>query len=148
MAVIERHEVFHAGTYNAAPLAVAAALAALRDVLTPDAYTRVRALNRRLVDGYNRIIAATGLPAHATGLGANGCVYFCREPVRNYRDFLRVDKDLFWRYFFGMLERGIVPCGQYYDEQWTISVAHTDVDIDTHLTAFDEVARELRHAGP
>ena len=148
MAVIERHEVFHAGTYNAAPLAVAAALAALREVLTRDAYTRVRALNRRLVDGYNRIIAASGLPAHATGVGANGCVYFCREPVRNYRDFLHVDKDLFWRYFLGMLERGIVPGGQYYDEQWTISVAHTDADIDAHLVAFDEVARELRRAGP
>jgi len=148
MAVIERQEVFHAGTYNAAPLAVAAALAALREVLTPDAYTRVRALNRRLVDGYNRIIAATGLPAHATGVGATGCVYFCREPVRNYRDFLRVDKDVFWRYFFQMLERAIVPCGQYYDEQWTISVAHTDADIDAHLVAFDEVARELRRPGP
>jgi glutamate-1-semialdehyde 2,1-aminomutase len=143
MAFVERGEAFHAGTYNASPLAVAAALAALREVLTPAAYVHVQALNRRLVDGYNRVIAATGLPAHATGVGANGCVYFSREPVRNYRDFLRVDKERFWRYFFGMLERGIVPCGQYYDEQWTVSVAHTDADIDAHLAAFDEVARTL-----
>jgi glutamate-1-semialdehyde 2,1-aminomutase len=145
MATIERFEVFHAGTYNAGPLVVAAALAALREVLTPDVFPGIRQLNQRLIDGYNQIIEETGLPAHATGVGANGCIYFTKEPVRNYRDFLRVDKDLFWRYFFGMLNHGIIPGGQYYDEQWTISVAHTAADIDRHLDAFAEVARTLGH---
>ena len=88
MASIERFEVFHAGTYNAGPLAVAAALAALKEVLTPDIFPKVRQLNQRMIDGYNRIIDETGLPAHATGVGANGCIYFTRERVRNYRDFL------------------------------------------------------------
>jgi glutamate-1-semialdehyde 2,1-aminomutase len=148
MAVIERLDVFHAGTYNAAPLAVAAALAALRDVLTPDACARARRLNRRLIDGYTRIIDAAGLTAHATGVGANGCIYFCREPVRHYRNFLRVNKQAFWRYYFGMLERGVIPGGQYYDEQWTVSVAHTDADIDAHLAAFESVAADLRGSQP
>jgi glutamate-1-semialdehyde 2,1-aminomutase len=148
MAVIERLDVFHAGTYNAAPLAVAAALAALREVLTPDACARARSLNRWLIDGYTRIINAAGLAAHATGIGANGCIYFCREPVRHYRDFLRVDKQAFWRYYFGMLERGVIPGGQYYDEQWTVSVAHTDADIDAHLAAFESVAADLRGSQP
>jgi glutamate-1-semialdehyde 2,1-aminomutase len=143
MAAIERFEVFHAGTYNAAPLAVAAALAALREVLTPEACARAQSLNRRLIEGYTRIIDAAGLPAHATGVGVNGCIYFCRERVRNYRDFLRVDANAFWRYYFGMLDRGVIPGGQYYDEQWTISVAHTEADIDAHLTAFEAVAREM-----
>jgi glutamate-1-semialdehyde 2,1-aminomutase len=143
MAAIERLDVFHAGTYNAGPLAVAAALAALREALTPEVYPRVRALNARLVAGYNGVIAETGLRAHATGVGANGCIYFTDAPVRNYRDFLRIDKQLFWRYFFGMLNRGIIPGGQYFDEQWTISIAHTESDIDTHIAAFGEVAREL-----
>jgi glutamate-1-semialdehyde 2,1-aminomutase len=146
MAAIERFEVFHAGTYNANPLAVAAALAALREVLTPAAFRHVRALNQRLIDGYSRVIRETGLAAHSTGVGANGCIYFTREPVRNYRDFLRVDRELFWRYFFGMLNRGIIPGGQYYDEQWTISVAHTEADIDAHIAAFGEVAWELAGA--
>ena len=146
MATIERFEVFHAGTYNAGPLAVAGALAALREVLTPDLFPRLRQLNQRLIDGYNEIIEASGLPAHATGVGANGCIYFTTEPVHNYRDFLRVDKDLFWQYFYGMLNRGIIPGSQYYDEQWTISAAHTAADIDAHLEAFAAVARELTPA--
>lgn len=147
MEAISSFEVFHAGTYNASPLCVAAALATLREVLTPDVYPRIRALNRQLIDGYTRLIRETDLPAHAVGVGANGCIYFCREPVRNYRDFMKVDRDLFWRYWYGMLNRGVIPGGQYYDEQWTISVAHTEADIHTHLAAFAEVARELMAAG-
>jgi glutamate-1-semialdehyde 2,1-aminomutase len=146
MRAIEEFEVFHAGTYNAGPVPVAASLAALKEVLTPDVYPRVRALNARLIDGYNRIIAERGLDAHATGVGANGCVYFTRRPVKNYRDFLHADAETFWRYFFGMLNRGIIPCGQFYDEQWTISVAHSDADIDAHLEAFAEVAVDLEVA--
>jgi glutamate-1-semialdehyde 2,1-aminomutase len=146
MRAIEDFEVFHAGTYNAGPLPVAASLAALKDVLTPDVYPRVRELNDRLTDGYNRTIVERGLDAHATGVGANGCVYFTRRPVRNYRDFLHADPDMFWRYFFGMLNRGIIPCGQFYDEQWTILVAHSEADIDAHVEAFAEVAVDLEAA--
>ncbi len=146
MAVIDRHEVFHAGTYNASPLVVAAALAGLRKVLTPEVYPRVRALNEELVAGYNDTVARNSLPAHANGVGANGCIYFTTERVRNYRDFLRADKDLFWRYYFGMLNRGIIPSAQHHDEQWTISAVHTRADIQAHLTAFGEVAREMSTA--
>jgi glutamate-1-semialdehyde 2,1-aminomutase len=147
MRHIETFSVFHAGTYNAGPLAVAAALATLREVLTPDVYPRVRALNQRLVDGCNRIIRETGLPAYATGVGANGCIYFTDRPVRNYRDFLTLDKDLFWQYFLGMLNHGIIPGGQYYDEQWTICVAHTEAHIDEHLAAFADVAAKMPAQG-
>jgi glutamate-1-semialdehyde 2,1-aminomutase len=143
MNAIASFSVFHAGTYNANPLAVAAALAAVREVLTPDVYPRVRTLNQRLIDGCNDVIARTGLRAHATGVGANGCIYFMTRPVRNYRDFLEVDRDLFWRYFMGMMNLGVIPGGQYYDEQWTISAVHTEADIDAHVAAFATVAAEL-----
>lgn len=107
------------------------------------ARARHRGAIAAVILGYNRIIADRGLDAHATGVGSNGCVYFTRRPVKNYRDFLHADAEMFWRYFFGMLNRGIIPCGQFYDEQWTISVAHTDADIDAHLEAFGEVAADL-----
>jgi glutamate-1-semialdehyde aminotransferase len=45
-----------------------------------------------------------------------------------------------------MLNRGIIPGGQYYDEQWTVSAVHTEADIHAHLAAFEEVARELGQA--
>src|SRR5207245_8753859 len=42
MEVIETRKMMHAGTYNANTVVVAAGLAALRDVLTPDKYAVMR----------------------------------------------------------------------------------------------------------
>ena len=53
---------------------MAAAEATLLEVLTPDAYTQLHALNERLMEGCERVIAEYGLPAHTVGMGSKGCV--------------------------------------------------------------------------
>jgi glutamate-1-semialdehyde 2,1-aminomutase len=45
-----------------------------------------------------------------------------------------------------MTNRGVIPQPYWWDEQWTISVAHTEADIDRHLAAFAEVAPALAEA--
>jgi len=42
-----------------------------------------------------------------------------------------------------MLNRGIIAHPPGHEEQWTISVAHTEKDIEAHLAAFEETAAEL-----
>jgi len=42
-----------------------------------------------------------------------------------------------------MSNRGIIAHPPGHEEQWTISVAHTEKDIETHLKTFEEVAGEL-----
>lgn len=69
-----------------------------------------------------------------------------QEEIRNYRDWLRIDQDLWRQYWFGMVNRGVLPQPFWWDEQWTISVQHTDADIDKHLTAFEDVAPGLARA--
>jgi len=40
-----------------------------------------------------------------------------------------------------------VMCQPYWwDEQWTISVQHTEADIDKHLAAFDDISASLVEA--
>jgi glutamate-1-semialdehyde 2,1-aminomutase len=65
------------------------------------------------------------------------------EELRNYRDWLRIDQALWSQYWFGMVNRGVIPQPFWRDEQWTVSVQHTDVDIDKHLAAFEDVAPGL-----
>ena len=62
------------GTFNGNPLVMAAAEAALLDVLTPGAYERLHAANRELMAGCERVIERYGLPAHTVGMGSKGCV--------------------------------------------------------------------------
>jgi glutamate-1-semialdehyde 2,1-aminomutase len=144
MQEIESKNVLHAGTYSANPLCVAVALVTLREILTDEAYKRIFRLNKMLVEGCDKIIKEHKLPAVTAGAGANGCVVWLKRPVRNYRDYLEVNDQLFKAYWFGMFNRGIIaqPAGK--DEQWTISVQHTEEDIKTHIQVFEEVAKELK----
>jgi glutamate-1-semialdehyde 2,1-aminomutase len=123
------------GTFNGNPLVAAAGLAALTEVLTPDAYTHLSELGTRLAEGCAKAIAEHGLPAHTVDLGAKGCISYRSEPLQNYRDFLDTRTELYEASFPWVLNRGVfMTPGD--EEQWTISVQHTDADIDAYVEAF------------
>ncbi|MFO7589373.1 MAG: aspartate aminotransferase family protein [Acidimicrobiia bacterium] len=134
MEVIE-HGAAQQGTFNGNPLVAAAGLAALTEVLTPDAYVRLGELGARLADGLGKAIAEHGLPAHVVDLGAKGCVSYREEPLQSYRDFLETRTELYEASFPWVLNRGVfMTPGD--EEQWTLSVMHTDDDIDAYIEAF------------
>jgi glutamate-1-semialdehyde 2,1-aminomutase len=134
MEVIE-HGAAQQGTFNGNPLVAAAGLAALTQVLTPDAYEHLAHLGTRLADGCAKAIAEHGLPAHTVDLGAKGCVSYRAEPLRNYRDFLETRTELYAASYPWVVNRGVfMTPGD--EEQWTISVQHTEADVDLYIEAF------------
>lgn len=146
MGLIAQHKVFHGGTYNTNPVSMAAGLAMFREVLTREAYEHVNRLNSRLLAGYTKTIQKTGLQAYAIGAGANGAFMLYPREIRNYRDWVTIEVDMWRHYWFGMLNRGVLCQPYWWDEQWTVSVAHTETDIERHLSAFEELAPELARA--
>jgi glutamate-1-semialdehyde 2,1-aminomutase len=146
MGLISDHKVFHGGTYNTNPVAMAAGLATFREVLTRDAYAHVTKLNKKLVEGYNKELKSSGLQAYVVSAGANGALMFFEKRIRNYRDWLTADTELWRHYWFAMVNRGVLAQPYWWDEQWTISVAHTEADIDKHIAAFAEAAPALAKA--
>jgi glutamate-1-semialdehyde 2,1-aminomutase len=138
--VIETRKMMHAGTYNANPIVIAAGLAALRDVLTPDKYEGMRSLSDKLADGYREILSKAGVPGIVTNAGINGAVTFGVESVSNYREWSKMNTDMWTAFWFGMVNRGVIAQPYWWDEQWTLSVAHTQADIDKHLAALEDVA--------
>ncbi|MCZ7535761.1 MAG: aminotransferase class III-fold pyridoxal phosphate-dependent enzyme [Acidimicrobiia bacterium] len=123
------------GTFNGNPLVAAAALATLTQVLTPAAYTELARVGTRLADGCAKAIAENGLPAHAVDLGAKGCVSYRAERLTCYRDFLETNVALYTASFPWMINRGVfMTPGD--EEQWTLSVQHSDADIDRYVDAF------------
>ena len=136
-------KVAHAGTYNSNPFAMAACLASLDHILTEEALERSSALNTRLARGYAEVFDDAGVTAHVSADGVSGTVYFTDHPVRNWRDFLTVDGDRSMLYYYRSLNRGLIPSGTGPDEQWTISVQHTEKDVDRHLEILATVAEQL-----
>jgi glutamate-1-semialdehyde 2,1-aminomutase len=146
MDLISQHKVFHGGTYNTNRVAMAAGLATFRDVLSRENYAHVGKLSTKLTEGYRAIVKKAGLQAYVISAGVNGALMLYPQEIRNYRDWTKIDVDLWRHYWFAMVNRGVLPQPYWWDEQWTISVQHTEADIDKHLAVFDEVAPSLAKA--
>lgn len=130
------------GTYNGNPLVAHVGLVALRELLTADGYRYLARLGARLVAGCQRAIETYGIPAHTVDLGAKGCVSYRPTPLRNYRDFLDTKPDLFGASYPWLLNRGIfMTPGD--EEQWTLSLQHTDADVDRYIEVFGEFCKTL-----
>jgi glutamate-1-semialdehyde 2,1-aminomutase len=130
------------GTFNGNPLSVAAGYAALTEVLTRDAYDHFAKLGTLLAEGCQRVIDENGVPANTVDLGAKGCVSYRDKPMTNYRDFLETLPELYYASYPWMVNRGIfMTPGD--EEQWTLSVQHTEEDIDRYVDAFGEFCSEL-----
>jgi glutamate-1-semialdehyde 2,1-aminomutase len=136
--------VIHVGTYSSNPVTLAASEATLKEVLTDDAYARVFALNRKLVDGYTALIREHKLPCYANGVGSMGTINFKKDVMRNYRDWVVLDRTASHAWYLAMLNEGVIPQPPGPDEQWTISVQHTEADVETNLKAFARVAPLLK----
>jgi glutamate-1-semialdehyde 2,1-aminomutase len=142
-AVVADGTVKQYGTFNGNPLVMAAAQATLTEVLTDDVYERFEATNRRLLDGCQAIIDAHGLPAYTEGLGAKGCVVFSPTRMHEYRDYLSdVDGELSTLAWLYHMNHGIFMTPGT-EEEWTLSIAHDDEDLQRYLDAFESFARDV-----
>ena len=134
--------VAHLGTFNGNPLSMTAGLVTLTEILTKDAYPRLHAMADRLTAGSQAILDEHEIPGYAINVGPKGCVMFTPERVTGYRDLVGLDSELWGASFFYLLNRGILlPPGP--DDQWTLSVQHSDADVDRYVEVFGEFAAEL-----
>jgi glutamate-1-semialdehyde 2,1-aminomutase len=142
MAVITDGRVAQMGTFNGNPLTIAAAHATLFEVLTPAAYSHFDALAEELQGGLDGVIAEHGLPFHALTLAARGCVTYRKDRVRNYRDYLDIDKAVPYLSWLYQSNRGVLMAPGA-EENWTLSVQHTDRDVRRYVSNFAEFATDL-----
>jgi glutamate-1-semialdehyde 2,1-aminomutase len=143
MAVIEDKRVAQMGTFNGNPLTMAASNVTLHDVLTPKAYAHFDALAEVLQGGLDNVIAEHSLPFHVITLAARGGVTYRADRVRNYRDYLQTDKQAAYLSWLYQCNRGVLMAPGA-EENWTISVQHTQEDVQRYVDNFAEMARDLR----
>jgi glutamate-1-semialdehyde 2,1-aminomutase len=143
MSVVDSGTVLQAGTFNGNAFSMAAARVSLLEVLTAPAYQRLERLGARMVAGCSDALAAHDLPGYALALGARGCVTLSPRRIVDHAGFAAQSDParsrLTWLY--GMNRGLFLAPGR--PEQWTISVAHTDEDIDVYVAAFGELCAEF-----
>jgi len=142
MDAVADGRMHHFGTFNGNPL-VMAGIRAMDKLATKENLQRAEALNDQALDRIDAIIEEFELPAHTVGFGVKGCVTWSKDPVRNYRDYKATNFALAELSWLWSLNRGIItPPGL--DEQWLISFAHTQDEIDILVNDFRALAVALR----
>jgi len=97
----------HAGTFNNNVLTMAAGLAGITEVYTPDAANALNARGDALRDRLNALCKAADAPVQFTGIGSMLAVHTMRGPVRTPADAAKGDQKLKELFFFDMLAQGI-----------------------------------------
>ena len=126
--------VYQAGTLSGNPLAMAAGIATLKALGSPDLYGKLDRAAGRLTAHLSEAAAAKHVPVYCSQVGSMVCCFFSDQPVDNYEQATACDTDAFAVFFRAMLDAGIVlPPSQF--ETWFISTAHDDACIDQTIEA-------------
>jgi glutamate-1-semialdehyde 2,1-aminomutase len=121
----------HAGTFNNNVASMAAGVAALTTILTPERLDDVNARGDRLRQRLNETFAARGEPMCASGLGSLLNIHGVRGPVERYSDLAGADDRLRELFFFDALEAGFYLARRGFI---ALSVEITDADVDDFVT--------------
>jgi glutamate-1-semialdehyde 2,1-aminomutase len=134
----EQPYVFHGGTYNGTPVALAAGLATLNLLEEPGAMDALGRVASQLRDGLVALAARNGLPMEVLGQGSVVDFYFSESRIRSSRDVWRSDLARRRALDYGLLAAGIynVPVHRYH-----LSLAHTESDVASTLAAIEQAVR-------
>ncbi len=135
--------VYQAGTLSGNPLAMAAGLQTLRILKGEGVYAILEKRTKELVEGIKAVAKDEGIPLQINYIASMFSLFFTNEPVKDYNSALKSDIDLFIKYFYAMLKRGIYLAPSAFEASF-VSLAHRKKDIDYTLKAVKESFKEIK----
>jgi len=135
--------VYQAGTLSGNPLAMAAGIATLQQVLEVGFYERLGERLDRLIEGLRSVASDTDIPLTTNHVGTMFGLFFTEaDTVSSFADVMACDSVRFGRFFHGMLEEGIYLAPSAFEAGF-ISSAHGNSEIDRTLESARQVLKTL-----
>ena len=126
--------VYQAGTLSGNPVAVAAGLATLKLVDTPEFQPRIEATTRALVEGLGAQAKRAGVAFSAQCIGSMFGLYFRATPPTSFAEVMQCDAPRFNRFFQAMLAQGVYLAPSAYEAGF-VSAAHGATEVEETLAA-------------
>ena len=135
--------VYQAGTLSGNPVAMAAGLATLAGVESPDFHAKLNATTEQLVLGLKERADKAGMPLTKNQVGGMFGIFFTDEKeVTSFDQVVACDQERFKKFFHGMLEQGVYLAPSSYEAGF-VSAAHGDAEIQATLDAAEKVFATL-----
>ena len=136
---------YQAGTMAGNPASMLAGIACLEVLQQEGTYEYLDKLGARLEEGILQAASKCGVPITINRLKGALTIYFTNEKVENYEQAENTDGEMFAKFFKLMLNQGINLAPSKY-EAWFLTIAHTEEDIETTITAVENAFKELAEA--
>ena len=137
--------VYQAGTLSGNPVAMAAGLAMLELIQTPDFYDELDRRTRLVADTLSAAAAEAGVPFSVNRVCGMFGLFFTSQKVETYIQATACDVATFNRFFHAMLKRGVYLAPSAFEAGF-VSIAHTEQIIADTLVAaraaFEEASQD------
>ena len=135
--------VYQAGTLSGNPVAMAAGLASVEQILDDETiHVRLEQKAKRLVEGLKNAAEVSGITLQVGAIGSMFGFFFNEKPVKNFDDALKSNTACFAAFHQGMLREGFYfACSQF--ETGFISEAMSDEMIEDTIEAAIKVFEEI-----
>jgi len=132
--------LFHSGTYNGCPVALAAGLATIEVLEQDGAYDHINWVAEKVKERIRDSFERYGVDVQLVGACSMFQPIFTSKEVRNYRDVARSDSKKRINFDIELVNQGIYvrPNKTYYT-----SLAHTKDDVDKTLNVVENAAKVL-----
>jgi glutamate-1-semialdehyde 2,1-aminomutase len=131
----------HPGTFNNNTLSMAAGVAGLRDVLTPDVVTWHNRRGDRLRNRLNTLFVDAGVAMQATGIGSIAAIHHQTSGITKASDVVAADAKR------SLIHLELIARGQYFARRGYLALCLPldDHDLDSFVTAMTDVV-DQHHA--
>ena len=122
--------VYQAGTLSGNPIAMAAVLATLQLVKEPGFHRKPTAITERLLGQLRNMAWEAGVSMTSNQVGPMFGLFFTEaESVNNFAQVMECDREVFNRFFHGMLEAGVYLAPSAFEAGF-VSAAHDEKTLE------------------
>lgn len=122
--------VYQAGTLSGNPLAMAAGLATLEILSRPGVWQRAEEWADRAASAMHTAAAAAGVSLIVQRVGTMFTPFFTKQPVRDFAEAKRTDREAYRRFFHAMLEAGVYLPPSPFEAAFSSSV-HGEAELES-----------------
>ena len=135
--------VYQAGTLSGNPLAMAAGLATLNNIVQPGFHDDLTDKAEQLLKGLRHQADLAGIPLRTVQVGAMFGLFFTeQETVERFDQVMACDSERYGRFFHAMLDEGVYLAPSAFEAGF-ISAAHGDQEIEQTVAAAGRAFQSL-----
>jgi len=137
--------VYQAGTLSGNPLAMAAGIETLTQLMKPGFYEALDEKAGHLATGLKQAAENAGIDVIGARIGSMLGLFFNEKSVLNFDDAKASDLEMFSAYYNGMLQKGVYIAPSQFEALF-VSAAHGRGHIDATIKAAEEVMDGLKRS--